>query len=246
MQMSSSHKGVAHAVVLLGTWAASHIATVFFFDWTHDPLFLVPFIICWLCWLYVGLFIIAHDCMHGSLTASPAWNRRIGRLCLMLYAAFDFDAMREKHHRHHQHTGTSLDPDFYVAPTPAERQSFRRWYLKFFREYSSLRQYVGIVLISLTYVMLFHAPVANVVVFWALPAILSSVQLFAFGTYLPHRPDDAPFDDQHNARSNDFPHWLSLLTCFHFGYHHEHHLSPSLPWWRLPEARYAARSHATD
>ena len=35
--------------------------------------------------------------------------------------------------------------------------------------------------------------------------------------------------------------WLaSLLTCFHFGMHHEHHLSPNTPWWRLPEARREA------
>ncbi|MFA9473554.1 MAG: fatty acid desaturase [Filomicrobium sp.] len=29
---------------------------------------------------------------------------------------------------------------------------------------------------------------------------------------------------------------MSLLTCFHFGYHHEHHLQPDVPWWRLPDA----------
>ena len=71
-------------------------------------------------------------------------------------------------------------------------------------------------------------------VFWALPALLSSVQLFYFGTFRPHRHDDSPFADDHNARSNGFGWLASLLSCFHFGYHHEHHLAPQVPWWRLP------------
>ena len=34
---------------------------------------------------------------------------------------------------------------------------------------------------------------------------------------------DTDYPDAHRARSNDMPTWLSLITCFHFGYHHEHH-----------------------
>jgi beta-carotene/zeaxanthin 4-ketolase len=81
------------------------------------------------------------------------------------------------------------------------------------------------------------AQLANVLLFWALPALLSALQLFTFGTYLPHRPAPPGFADRHNARSNDYPWLVSLLTCFHFGYHHEHHLSPGTPWWRLPTLR---------
>ena len=77
----------------------------------------------------------------------------------------------------------------------------------------------------------------NVIAFWAVPGLLAALQLFTFGTYLPHRPQPAPFADRHNARTNTYPIWLSLLTCFHFGYHHEHHEHPQLPWWRLPTAR---------
>jgi beta-carotene ketolase (CrtW type) len=48
------------------------------------------------------------------------------------------------------------------------------------------------------------------------------------GTYRPHRlptgkNGDTDYPDAHRARSNDMPTWLSLITCFHFGYHHEHH-----------------------
>jgi beta-carotene ketolase (CrtW type) len=231
--MRPSWRGLWFAALLLAIWAVSHVATIFYFDWQRDPPWLVPLIVCWLCWLYVGLFIVAHDCMHGSLSPSPALNRRVGKLCLMLYACFDFDRMVVKHREHHAFAGTPRDPDFFADEAP----TFRRWYLKFFREYSTLKQYACITVLSWSYVALFDVPIANVLVFWALPAILSSLQLFAFGTYLPHRPAPQPFSDHHNARSNDYPRWLSLMTCYHFGYHHEHHLAPHLPWWRLPEAR---------
>jgi beta-carotene ketolase (CrtW type) len=37
---------------------------------------------------------------------------------------------------------------------------------------------------------------------------------------MPHKPELRPeFTDRHRARSNDYAWWLSLLTCFHFGYH---------------------------
>jgi beta-carotene ketolase (CrtW type) len=87
------------------------------------------------------------------------------------------------------------------------------------------------------YVLLLGAPYPNLLLFWALPAILSSLQLFLFGTYLPHRKEEQDFADRHRARSNDFSWIASLLSCFHFGYHHEHHLAPHLPWWRLPAER---------
>ena len=73
------------------------------------------------------------------------------------------------------------------------------------------------------------APLVNLLTFWALPSLLSAFQLFSFGTWLPHRHGEPGFADAHNARSNGFGPLLSLLTCFHFGRHHEHHLYPYLP-----------------
>jgi len=232
--------GLALAGAILGTWAVVHVYALFFFTWKSASALAVPFIVLLLTWLYVGLFIIAHDCMHGSLVPfAPAWNRWIGRICLFLYAGFSFDALNPKHHLHHRHSGTDGDPDFHDEHPHA----FWPWYVKFFSEYFTGREFIAIALINLFYLAL-GASIVNVLVFWALPAVLSSLQLFTFGTYLPHKPANPAFSDRHNARSNDYPWWLSLLTCFHFGYHHEHHLYPGVPWWRLPAARAAQRPAA--
>lgn len=228
--------GLTLALAILATWGATHIATVFFYPWTALSIVCVPLIVAFQCWLYVGMFIVAHDCMHGSLVPfRPRINRAVGRLCLMLYAGFWFDTMNRQHHLHHRHSGTADDPDFDATPP----YGFWHWYLKFFVEYFSWTQIAILSAVFWLYFGWLGAPLVNTLVFWTLPAILSSLQLFTFGTYLPHRPAQAPFADRHQARSNEYSWLMSLLSCFHFGYHHAHHLEPGAPWWRLPAAKVA-------
>jgi beta-carotene ketolase (CrtW type) len=193
-----------------------------------------PVLVAVLCWLDVGLFIVAHDCMHGSLAPGrAAVNRWVGRVALALYAGFSFDRLLPKHFAHHKAPGTGDDPDYH-EPHP---RSFGRWYLAFFRQYFGWRELLVLTALVAVYVWVLGASYPNLLLFWALPAILSSLQLFLFGTFLPHRLDDGDFADRHRARSNGYGWLLSLLTCFHFGYHHEHHRAPHVPWWKLPEAR---------
>ncbi len=226
--------GLTLALVVLAAWLALHVTTVFFFPlaWSTAPLAVGLVVVQ--TWLYVGIFIVAHDCMHGSLVPFTPWaNRLIGNVCLFLYAGFSFDALNTAHHRHHRYSGTASDPDFDDHPP----YPFWHWFAKFFVEYFALTQIAIILAVYALYIYVLGASQWNALVFWAVPGLLSALQLFTFGTYLPHKPDRHPFADRHNARTNNFPVWLSLLTCFHFGYHHEHHLYPTVPWWRLPAMR---------
>jgi beta-carotene ketolase (CrtW type) len=230
--------GLALALALMGALIASEVWALGFFRFEGGGWLLAPGLVALLSWLFVGLFIVAHDCMHGALAPRlPGLERPLGHLCVWLYAALDYDALRAAHRLHHALPGTSADPDF--APS-ASRTAFWPWYLRFLRRYVSVRQLIGLTAVFHVSVML-GAPIAHLIVFWFLPAILSSLQLFLFGTYLPHRPSQRPFLDDHRARSSAYPAWLSLLTCFHFGLHHEHHLHPATPWWRLPALRRRLR-----
>lgn len=227
--------GLALACAIVATFVGLHVWAVFFLELGGAAWLAALPLVAVLSWLSVGLFIIAHDAMHGSLAPGrPGVNLFFGRLTLLLYAGFWMDRLKPKHFDHHRHVGTEHDPDFSVDhPT-----RFWPWYLAFMRRYFGLREFLVLTVITWTYVLLLGAPIGNLLLFWALPSILSSVQLFYFGTYLPHRhEEEEEFADEHRARSNDFPTWLSLLTCFHFGYHREHHLSPGTPWWQLPAKR---------
>ncbi len=230
--------GLGLAGSIISAWLALHVTGVFFLDMATAPLWLVVAMILIATWLSVGLFIVAHDAMHGSLAPyRPRVNVAVGQLCLALYAGFRFRPLNVEHHKHHRHSGTADDPDFDERPP----HGFVAWYVSFMRHYFGLFEYLTLNVLVGIYMFVLGANIINLLTFWALPALASSVQLFVFGTYLPHKPGADMADDRHRTRSNDLPPWLSLLTCFHFGYHHEHHDQPNVPWWRLPAARREAR-----
>jgi beta-carotene ketolase (CrtW type) len=174
--------------------------------------------------------------MHGSLAPGQRQlNTAIGTLCLGAYAGLSYRLLLPKHHAHHAAPGTSRDPDYHeTTPTKA-----LPWFFAFFRNYYTHGQIVRIAAAVVVYLLL-GASLLNIFVFWAVPSVAALAQLFVFGTYFPHRDDGQPFTDRHNARSSTLTPMLSLITCFHFGaYHHEHHLRPGTPWWRLPALRRA-------
>lgn len=231
--------GLALAAAIIAAWAVVHVYAVFFLRLHWGDAFLVAPLVALQTWLGAGLFIVAHDAMHGSLSPRlPALNRWVGRLALGLYAFFPYDRVAAKHHAHHRHSGLDGDPDF----LPSAPRAFWPWYVTFFRTYFGWGQLAGIVTVVLIDLLVLRAALVNVLLFWALPSLASSLQLFTFGTWLPHRHADDAFVDRHNARTLEFGWWASLAACFHFGYHVEHHTSPQSPWWRLPRVRAARRA----
>lgn len=229
------------AAFIIGAWTLLHVWAVFFVEPISAMTALL--LIVTISWLSVGLFIVAHDAMHGSLLPGrPEDGYQVGKLALMLYAGFSFSKLLPKHHSHHQYSGSGQDPDFYHDVLKGNR-SFEvlAWYASFMKTYFGKTEMLIMVLRVGAYLLL-GARVENILLFFAAPGLLSSFQLFYFGTYLPHRQTEIPFSDHHNARSNAFGYLASLLSCFHFGYHHEHHLHPATPWWRLPATRQSLSS----
>jgi beta-carotene ketolase (CrtW type) len=231
--------GILIALIVIVVWAALFVYSIFFHELTFERFPVTVLLILALTFLNTGLFITAHDAMHGIIT--PRWpklNHGVGALCVFLYAGFNYSFMKREHHFHHAHPGVvGQDPDFHGA----NRASYLAWYLHFFYHYFRWWQLAGILAVAVSMQVFLGAAQWNPLTFWALPGVLSSFQLFTFGTWLPHRNLKIPFADWHRARSNDYPAWLSFLTCYHFGYHWEHHEWPFVPWWKLPRARAMRR-----
>ena len=214
--------GLLLAAAIIGAWLAVHVYGVFFFPWSVATAPLALALVAVETWLGAGMFIVAHDAMHGSLAPGrPRLERLIGQVALGIYAAFDFGKLNAKHHDHHRTPGAEGDPDFHVAgPT-----LFWRWYLQFFTTYFGWWEMARLTAAVGVYVLILKAPLVNMLVFWALPAILSSLQLFAFGTWLPHRHAEPGF-----PRPSQRPHpglWLAGLAL---------HLLPLRPAPRAPPA----------
>ncbi|WMS43368.1 fatty acid desaturase [Acuticoccus sp. MNP-M23] len=228
--------GLTLAAGVIVAWLVAHVSAIYLINWPELPWIAPVAMVAVQTWLFVGLFIIAHDCMHGSLAPGrPAINRTVGRLCLLLYAGFSYDGLLKDHHKHHRRPGTEDDPDY----NPHNPHAFWPWFVRFMRHYFGWRQFLTLGVGMVLYVVLLRPSVVNLTVFFALPSILSALQLFYFGTYRPHRHENDMFADEHRTRTDNFPWLVSLLTCFHFGYHHEHHLAPTVPWWQLPAVRKA-------
>ena len=185
--------------------------------------------------LAVGLFITAHDAMHGPVAPRHRrLNDAIGAAAVFLYAGFFYGPLRRLHHAHHANPASARDPDF--APGGDER--FWPWLWRFFTRYYSWKN-LAVMHVLVGALWLYAGDVAPILLFYAVPGWISALQLFYFGTYLPHRTPPGGHHHPHRARSNNYPVWLSFLTCYHFGYHEEHHDHPGAPWWRLPTVRRA-------
>jgi beta-carotene ketolase (CrtW type) len=225
---ASSHRGLAWAALILLGWLASLVLLLPMDGLQRSPALLLMAVLL-RTQLQTGLFIVAHDAMHGVLVpGAAALNDRIGALGLGLYAAVPYGRCRLQHQQHHRAPGGDHDPDFH-APG---RRSFLAWYGQFMAGYLSVHQLT--LLLAAWGLLAWGTSLTSVLLLCTLPLILSSLQLFVVGTYLPHRGPQGENGD-HHAISLDLPEWLSLLACYHFGYHLEHHLAPELAWHQLPE-----------
>lgn len=232
--------GLALALAIAGSWLGIHAYGMFVFEltWSNWPFALALAAVQ--CWLSVGVFIVCHDAMHGSLVpGKPRVNSAIGAALLFLYAGFGWKQLRDAHFVHHKLSGSAGDPDF----DEHHPDDFRRWYVTFFRRYFGWRSILFVHTVVGAYWLVIGIPMIQIVLLYGLPALASSLQLFYFGTFRPHRhmngEDARVFADRHNTRSEDFGTLASLASCFHFGYHLEHHRRPDVPWWALPGARRA-------
>ncbi|MEB3225629.1 MAG: fatty acid desaturase [Synechococcus sp.] len=225
--------GLLWAITIFSGWLGSGLY------YLGQPLTFLPWVaivvgIYIRTFFHTGLFILAHDAMHGNLWPSlPRWNHRLGRWSVWLYACLSYGNSIRNHFKHHRYPGQPGDPDFHDGQHPNPL----RWYWHFMGKYLSWGQFWGFVaifgVIALPLNLLGWVAYGNFFLFYLLPIFFSSLQLFFFGTYLPHR------------RSNPLPVWTpkpslllaawSFLSCYHFGvFHGEHHRQPHKPWFQLP------------
>jgi beta-carotene ketolase (CrtW type) len=207
------------AAIIIGCWVASALCLMrWHFGWAN-PFVYVAILVQ--MHLYTGLFITAHDAMHGTVSSNKPLNNAVGYLSTFFYAAFWYQKLYGKHHQHHRHVHTDDDPDYHNG-------GFFSWYARFISNYLSIWQVVFMAIVF--NVLKIWIPQPNLILFWVLPSLLSTLQLFYFGTYLPHKGEHG---NKHQSRSQNKNHLWAFISCYFFGYHYEHHDSPATPWWLL-------------
>ncbi|ARV63298.1 beta-carotene ketolase [Nostocales cyanobacterium HT-58-2] len=238
---SESSIGLVIAIVIITTWATSLIFLLSV-DISKFNILTLLLAVLWQTFLYTGLFITTHDAMHGVVfPVNSKINHFIGSLSLVLYGFLSYEKLLKKHWMHHHNPASEKDPDFHNG----EHKNFFAWYFYFMKNYWSWGQMISLTIIYNFAHYILHVPKPNLNLFWAIPALLSSVQLFYFGTFLPHQEPKNGYSQPHRAQTISRPVWWSFLTCYHFGYHEEHHEYPHVPWWQLPEI-YMLRRATTN
>ena len=221
MSMLKRNRGVFIACTIILAWFLSlwfllHLEVNFYAPVTYLAVLVQTH-------LYTGLFITAHDAMHGMVSPNRKLNKAIGVGAAGLFAFNAYHRLLPKHHQHHRFVATDRDPDYHGG-------HFFAWYYSFLKQYISWQQ---ILLMALTYnVFKLVFPVENVVLFWMIPSVLATFQLFYFGTFLPHRGQHAA-GNRHKSGTQQKNHVWAFLSCYFFGYHYEHHDKPQVPWWQL-------------
>jgi beta-carotene/zeaxanthin 4-ketolase len=184
-------------------------------------------------YLYTGLFITGHDAMHGTVARSRTVNKLFGGTAIFLFAAMSYNRLKKNHMKHHRFPAEEEDPDFYMRS-----QNFWKWWGVFMWRYLTIGQIIIMAAAYNIFVHIFGLDNLKVLVYWALPAVLGTLQLFYFGVYQPHRLPHEKNMMPHRARTQGRNHLWAMLSCYFFGYHFEHHENPRLPWWKL----YAAKN----
>lgn len=223
--------GIIIACLIMGIWLVSEVLLLSVNINKISVWWLVTAIL-WQTFIYTGLFITAHDAMHGLVfPQNIKINNLIGKITVILYGLFSYNQLLKKHCLHHKYPATALDPDFHDG----KHKSFFAWYFHFMKGYSNWQQIIAMAVVLTALTLLLHIPIINLALFWCIPSILSSLQLFYFGTFLTHREPTGGYTNSHRAESTYFSTFWSFITCYHFGYHQEHHEYPHVPWWKLPE-----------
>ena len=230
IERSNNLRGILIAFAIIGLWAGS-LVFLLSLNISKFPSWLILLAVLWQTFFYTGLFITAHDAMHGVVFPNNhKFNNLVGSLALFLYGLVSYEKLLKKHWLHHHHPASKLDPDFHDG----KHKNFFAWYLYFMKRYWSWTQILGLMITFNVIQYTLHTPSPNLTLFWVIPSLLSSVQLFYFGTFLPHSEPEGGYSNLHRAQSNPLPFFWSFISCYHFCYHKEHHEYPHVPWWKLP------------
>jgi fatty acid desaturase len=204
------------------------------------------------------LTMVMHDCLHGTLFASPTANRLCG-IAAGAMSGIEFHAFSRLHWTHHRLTGQPGDPqgsDYLSLPRSCAGivrhlllpltgyTVFKIWLVM--RALRRGRHRLAVLALGPLFVVQGCAALiasSGLVFLWLAPLpILSAAtfglffaQLRGFAEHvaMPGQPPEGNVRS-HESRLID----RLLLHDLNFNYHREHHLYPNVPSCRLPELHH--------
>jgi fatty acid desaturase len=228
-----------------------------------------------------ALAILMHEATHYRATPTRWLNDMVGE-ALALPVLIKMQDYRQTHFAHHRHVNTEDDADWVRKLGDTDfafpKSSFEiglmllpfalgvKFFilLRKFKQQSSKYSKSGVrpsklaVIRSVAYLVVFSASIllnfwAMLLFYWIVPLLTSSMVFFHIRSVAEHFAikSDHAFN---RTRTVISPFWEAWLLAPHnINYHLEHHLYPSVPFYRLPELHdramasdeYRAKAHVT-
>jgi len=229
-------------------------------------------------WVWIGsrmhgLGVLAHDGAHGLLWPRRRWNDLIVELLLAWPILLSPVAYRALHRGHHRHLNTAADPDW-ARNRPDELVGSPSWL-------HTLRVLLGLsarqarlvdllrpadararplvpplrvlVLALVVAVVVWRGWWVEALLVWAVPFVVWFLPTMRLKGIAEHFAvaNTSPLNAARTVLASPLERWLIAPHAVHF--HLEHHLFPSIPCTRLPEAhrrltrdpRFARDAHLT-
>ena len=190
-------------------------------------------------------FTVLHDALHRSVSRVSWLNELCGYVATLVLCG-PYAAIRRNHLHHHAHTNDPReDPDYWAAGETWLGTGLRcltmlqRHYWTYLtrlrrRDSAYAQSVVTIAAIAALHAWAWRAGrLADLLLYWTLPAQLGVAALAVTFDYWPHRPPTAR--GRFRDTANILPAWLDpFFLCQNL--HAVHHLFPQLPWYRYREA----------
>ncbi len=127
--------GVFIALFIIISWLSHSAYMLMMLEWTPLSMWM------WLhvalqTYLSVGLFITAHDAMHGTVSLNKRINNSLGWIACFLFAGMNYKRLITNHMAHHTFPGTEKDPDYDIS------QNYVIWFLRFMIRYTTISQLI--------------------------------------------------------------------------------------------------------
>jgi beta-carotene hydroxylase len=205
-----------------------------------------------LAWELYVLFVLHHDCMHGSAFRNDFLNRFFGRLYALTFT-MTFSVNRHTHMRHHAYiSDPERDPDEYYFAGKLSQiwpriWRYYEWYTRIaltrygrdVRRTVLIEQGINFALWAAIHVLLFAIGIGVKIlfIFW-LPLLVVIVLVNPITRGYEHSPitlypkDDPRRRDMSMNTITVANPWFGLL-CANITYHVEHHAYPRCPFFNL-------------
>jgi len=212
--------------------------------------------------LSYGMFSVAHEGLHRTVSRVSPLNEFIGSVGLLFLAPYaPMPITRWIHMQHHRFANAEADPDRFIHDSPVWQipirwSNFDLYYFVYFLRHGGkvrdnhLGLVVGFVaaLVTIASAATYFGYGFEILMLWLLPTRIGLFFVALVFVFLPHYPGVVSQEEDPFLASTMRMGWEWLLTplMVYQNYHLVHHLYPTVPFYKMHDVWYLKYDELSD